>query len=136
MLGYLEDYNDLNSTQMNLVLFQFAIQHIARICRVIKQPGGNVLLVGVGGSGKQSLARLAAFIEGFDVYQVPLGLLLVGSIKVKLFSFSTMFAAIFKLENLRFELSSIAAIIMGERDLNLILNLMCSKPFSKKDHSF
>lgn len=70
MLSYLEDYNDLTSTPMNLVLFQFAIQHIARICRVIKQPGGNVLMVGVGGSGRQSLARLAAFIEGFDVYQV------------------------------------------------------------------
>ncbi|BFI29560.1 dynein axonemal heavy chain [Marchantia polymorpha subsp. ruderalis] len=72
MLSYLEDYNDLTSTPMNLVLFQFAIQHIARICRVIKQPGGNVLMVGVGGSGRQSLARLAAFIEGFDVYQVEL----------------------------------------------------------------
>ncbi|KAL2633853.1 hypothetical protein R1flu_005332 [Riccia fluitans] len=72
MLSYLEDYNDLTSTPLNLVLFQFAIQHIARICRVIKQPGGNVLMVGVGGSGRQSLARLAAFIEGFDVYQVEI----------------------------------------------------------------
>jgi dynein heavy chain len=67
---YLEDYNAVTSKQMNLVLFQFAVHHISRICRVIKQPGGNTLLVGVGGSGRQSLARLAAFIQGFEVFQV------------------------------------------------------------------
>ena len=70
MQSYLEDYNEMSNNPMNLVLFQFAIQHVARICRVIKQPQGNVLLVGVGGSGRQSLAKLGAFIQGFDIYQV------------------------------------------------------------------
>lgn len=59
---YLEEYNQVNVAKMNLVLFMDAMKHIARIIRVIKQPLGNSLLLGVGGSGRQSLTRLAAFM--------------------------------------------------------------------------
>lgn len=56
----LEDYNQMNSAKMELVLFMYAIIHICRISRIIRQPQGNALLLGLGGSGRQSAAKLAA----------------------------------------------------------------------------
>jgi dynein heavy chain len=65
----LNDYN-AEKAAMDLVLFDMAMEHICRIARIIDMPNGNALLVGVGGSGKQSLSRLAAFILDFEVIQI------------------------------------------------------------------
>ncbi|XP_036367019.1 dynein heavy chain 1, axonemal-like isoform X1 [Octopus sinensis] len=69
---FLEDYNQISINKMKLVLFMDAITHITRIGRVIRQPYGNALLLGMGGSGRQSLTRLASHIVEFDCFQVEL----------------------------------------------------------------
>lgn len=67
----LSGYNDLVGA-MNLVMFEDAMNHVCRINRILEGPRGNALLIGVGGSGKQSLSRLAAFISALDVFQIQL----------------------------------------------------------------
>ena len=67
----LEDYNDENKA-MNLVLFNDALEHLTKIHRMIRFPKGCGLLVGYGGSGKQSLTRLATFLASYDLFTITL----------------------------------------------------------------
>ena len=59
LLQYMDDYNMSSSKEMKLDFFLDAIEHVSRIARMIRQERGNALLVGVGGTGKQSLTRSA-----------------------------------------------------------------------------
>lgn len=69
---YLEEFNSVSKAPMSLVMFRFAIEHMSRICRVLKQNKGHLLLVGIGGSGRQSASKLSTFINSYELYQIEI----------------------------------------------------------------
>lgn len=72
LIKYQEDFNLQYNKEVRLVFFLDAMEHISRIARMIRQDRGNALLVGVGGTGKQSLTRLASHMCGYKCFQIEL----------------------------------------------------------------
>lgn len=57
---------------MDLVLFQSAMHNICRIVRVLRRPSGHLLLLGMGGTGRQSSVHLAAFLCDMTIFQIEM----------------------------------------------------------------
>lgn len=57
------EYNEGNQ-RIDMVLFNMALEHLTRIHRVLRMDTGHIMLIGVGGSGKALMTKLAAFTAG------------------------------------------------------------------------
>ncbi|KAF4532840.1 hypothetical protein B566_EDAN014797 [Ephemera danica] len=70
---YLREYNASSRSPLPLVLFEYAVQHACRLSRALHLPvAGHVLLVGVAGSGRRSIARMAATMAGQTVFEIEI----------------------------------------------------------------
>jgi len=69
---YIEEFNTLAKNKLDIVLFEDALNLLARINRILNQPFGNALLVGLGGSGRHSLTRLATYMQDYQLYEIEM----------------------------------------------------------------
>ena len=62
----------MTTSPMRLVTFLDAAEHVARVARILRTPLGHALLLGVGGSGRRSLARLGAHVEEYELREIEI----------------------------------------------------------------
>lgn len=67
---FVSEYNNVSAAPMQLVMFRDACEYVTRVCRILRQPSGHALLLGVRGSGRQSLSRLASFIMEMECFTI------------------------------------------------------------------
>ncbi|CAD7970789.1 unnamed protein product [Amoebophrya sp. A120] len=58
---------------VHLVVFDDVLDHVTRIDRVLRQPLGHLLLVGVAGAGKTVLSKFVSHMNGLTIFQIKCG---------------------------------------------------------------
>eukprot|EP00930_Biecheleria_cincta_P008309 TRINITY_DN10972_c0_g3_i1.p1 TRINITY_DN10972_c0_g3~~TRINITY_DN10972_c0_g3_i1.p1 ORF type:complete len:4176 (-),score=874.55 TRINITY_DN10972_c0_g3_i1:69-11708(-) len=68
----LDDYNAIMPSKMNIVFFRDACMHLSRATRTLRQPRGNLLMVGVSGVGRKCVGRMAAHMADFQCFSIEI----------------------------------------------------------------
>ena len=72
LLDYQMRHNLNGHSTLKMVFFKEAVEHVLRISRVLQQPGGHLLLIGLDGTGRRTCLELGAFISGHILFQLNL----------------------------------------------------------------
>lgn len=70
-----ETYNQSKTrgrAKLDVLLFDYLLQHMARVSRIIAKPEGNGLLIGLGGNGRKTIAKLATYINECQQFRITL----------------------------------------------------------------
>lgn len=65
-------YNQIHKKQINIIIFEDAVRMLCKVNRILLQPFGNALLIGLGGAGMRTLVKIASFIESIEVYEIEM----------------------------------------------------------------
>ncbi|XP_014219672.1 dynein heavy chain 10, axonemal [Copidosoma floridanum] len=65
----LEEHNE-RIGKLSMVLFNDALEHLTRVHRTLRMSRSHALVVGVGGSGRRSTIRLAAFAANCELFEI------------------------------------------------------------------
>ena len=57
---------------MDLVLFDYAIYNLIKITRAIKLEQGNIVFIGLGGSGRNSLSKFAIYLREYELLELEM----------------------------------------------------------------
>lgn len=72
---FVERYNadrTQGGEKLNILLFDYFMQHLARVSRILAKPFGNGLLIGLGGNGRKTIAKMATFVNESQSYRISL----------------------------------------------------------------
>ena len=56
----------------DFLFFKYTMENVCKICRVLSQPGGNIILLGNGGTGREYAARIASKLKSALFYKPPI----------------------------------------------------------------
>lgn len=69
LVEFVGKYNQAHKNKLELVFFNYALDKLMALCRIISLSPGNAILVGFPGTGRQALTKFATFICNCKLFQ-------------------------------------------------------------------
>jgi len=61
-----------NTKQMNLLFFEDFICHLLKFLRILRMQRGNVVQIGLMGSGRNTICKLGAFMREYQLFEIDI----------------------------------------------------------------